>query len=367
MKKSNIRIRVIVQVCLIIVSFLLGGLFTLILLEIKPLGVNNRYNIVKDETQVYEKNSLAKSVDKIYNAVVAVEEYESGEINNTGTGFIYKVDDKYGYVLTNEHVLGAAKDIRLLMASNEEISAKVLGKDAYLDLAVLQIDKKYVSMVATIGSSEKMHLGDTVFTVGSPLGINYHGSVTSGILSGKDRMVSTSASNSVNNDWVMRVLQIDAPLNPGNSGGPLLNINGEVVGICSLKLVDDKIEGMGFAIPIEYAMSHVDSLEKGIKIKWPLLGIRMEEVTDSNLQTNGISLSDNIKEGVIVTNVTKGTGADKAGILKGDVITKINNRKIKDVAYLRYELYQYQSGNTIEVTLIRKGKTKTVKVTLTDS
>lgn len=339
----------------------------LLLLKIKPIEKNNRYSIVKDETQVYEKNSLAKSVDKIYNAVVAVEEYESGEINNTGTGFIYKVDDKYGYVLTNEHVLGAAKDIRLLMVSNEEISAKVLGKDAYLDLAVLQIDRKYVSMVATIGSSEKMHLGDTVFTVGSPLGINYHGSVTSGILSGKDRMVSTSASNSVNNDWVMRVLQIDAPLNPGNSGGPLLNINGEVVGICSLKLVDDKIEGMGFAIPIEYAMSHVDSLEKGIKIKWPLLGIRMEEVTDSNLQTNDISLSDNIKEGVIVTNVTKGTGADKAGILKGDVITKINNRKIKDVAYLRYELYQYQSGDTIEVTLIRKGKTKTVKVTLTDS
>ena len=123
---------------------------------------------------------------------------------------------------------------------------------------------------------------------------------------------------------------------------------------------------MGFAIPIEYAMSHVQSLEKGIKIKWPLLGIKMEDITDTNLQNNGISL-DSVKEGVIVTDVTKGTGADKGGIQKGDIIVKINDAKVKDIAYLRYELYQYQSGDTIKVTLIRKGTTKTVKVVLTES
>ena len=320
--KSSIKIKVIIQVCLIVVSFLLGGLFTLILFKLSPAGVSNSYSIIKDDTKVYEKGSLAKSVNKVYNAVVAVEAYDGREITSSGTGFVYKVDDKYGYILTNEHVLSNSKDIKVLLVSNDEVNVKVLGKDEYLDLAVLQIDKKYVTSVITVGSSEKMNLGDTVFTVGSPLGTNYRGSVSSGILSGKDRMVSTSVSKSSHNDWVMRVLQIDAPLNPGNSGGPLLNVNGEVVGICSLKLVDDKIEGMGFAIPIEYAMSHVKSLENGIKIKWPLLGIGMEEITDGNLQLNGISLDDNIKEGVIVTSVKKGTGAEKAGIQKGDVITK---------------------------------------------
>ena len=103
-----------------------------------------------------------------------------------------------------------------------------------------------------------MRLGDTVFTVGSPLGYNYRGSVTSGRLSGKDRMVSVSVGNSNSEDWVMRVLQTDAAINPGNSGGPLLNANGEVIGINSMKLVQEEIEGMGFAIPIEYAMSHID-------------------------------------------------------------------------------------------------------------
>lgn len=364
--KSSIRVKVIIQVFLIVVAFLLGGLFTLLLFKINPRGVTSSYNIIKDDTQVYEKGSLARAVKKVYDAVVAVENYENGEVVGTGTGFIYKVDDKYGYILTNEHVLGKAKSIKVVLTSNEEVTTKVLGKDGYLDLAVLQIDKKYVTTIASIGSSENMNLGDTVFTVGSPLGTNYRGSVTSGILSGKDRLVTTSVSDSDNYDWVMKVIQIDAPLNPGNSGGPLLNVNGEVVGICSLKLIDDKIEGMGFAIPIEYAMSHVESLENGVKIKWPLLGIGMEDVTDSNLQINNISL-DNIKEGVIVTNVKKNTGAEKAGIQKGDVIIKINDSDVKDIAYLKYELYQYQAGDTIEVTFIRNGKKKTVKVLLTDS
>lgn len=365
--KSSIRVKVIIQVFLIVIAFLLGGLFTLLLFKISPRGVTSSYNIIKDDTQVYEKGSLARAVKKVYDAVVAVENYENGEVAGTGTGFVYKVDDKYGYILTNEHVLGEAKSIKVVLTSNEEVNAKVLGKDGYLDLAILQIDKKYVTTIVSIGSSESMNLGDAVFTVGSPLGTNYRGSVTSGILSGKDRLVTTSVSDSDNYDWVMKVLQIDAPLNPGNSGGPLLNVNGEVVGICSLKLIDDKIEGMGFAIPIEYAMSHVESLEHGVKIKWPLLGIGMQEVTDSNLQTNNISLNNNIKEGVIVTDVKKNTGAEKAGIQKGDVIIKINDSNIKDIAYLKYELYQYQAGDTIEVTFIRNGRNKTVKVVLTDS
>ena len=163
----------------------------------------------------------------------------------------------------------------------------------------------------------------------------------------------------------MRVLQIDASINPGNSGGPLLNANGEVIGICSLKLVDDEIEGMGFAIPIEYAMSHATSLESGEKIQWPLLGISMTNVTDTtNIDRNGIKVDSSIKEGVVVISVADNTGAKAAGIKSGDIIIKINDNKVKDSAYLRYELYQYQAGDEINITLIRDGKEKVVKVKL---
>lgn len=360
------------QVSLIVFSFVIGGIVTFSLLKWTPivsevLGTSNTV-ITKNGTHVYEKSSLAASVEKIYDAVAVVQGYQRDQLTSTGTGFIYKTDDKYGYLLTNQHVISNMEKVTLIMTNDEEIEAKVLGGDEYLDLAVLRIDKSKVRQIATIGSSENMNLGDTIFTVGSPMGADYRGSVTSGILSGKDRMVSVSVSNSASNDWVMRVLQMDASINPGNSGGPLLNVNGEVIGICSMKLVDDEIEGMGFAIPIEYAMNHVDSLEKGNKIEWPMLGVSMANVTDAGtLYRNGILVNKNISEGVVIISTVEGTGAANAGLQKGDIITKINGEKVKDSAYLRYELYQHQAGDTIEITYIRDNKEKTTKVTLSKS
>ena len=254
------------------------------------------------------------------------------------------------------------------MSDDTETEATVLGGDEYLDLAVLRVDKSNVSMVANIGTSEDMKLGDTVFTVGTPMGEEYRGTVTSGILSGKDRMVSVSVSNSSSSDWIMRVLQFDASINPGNSGGPLLNANGEVIGICSLKLVDDEIEGMGFAIPIEYAMNHIESLENGEEIDWPVLGVSMINANDTTaLYRNGINVDRNITEGVVVVQAEKGSGAYDAGLTTGDVITKIDGKDVEDSAYLRYELYQHQAGDTIKITYIRNNKEHTVNVKLGSS
>lgn len=365
MKNNNIKI-----VFLIISSFLVGGLTTLAILRFTPIvtdiiGTGSSIVITKDETQVVEKGSLSASVKKIYDATYVVQSYDRDTLSSTGTAFVYKADEKYGYLLTNEHVVSKASKVKVINSKDEEIDAEVLGKDEYLDLAVLRINKKYVSLIANIGSSENMELGDTVFTVGSPLGYDYRGSVTSGVLSGKDRMVSTSVSNSSNTDWVMRVLQIDASINPGNSGGPLLNVNGEVIGVCSMKLVDDNIEGMGFAIPIEYAMNHVESLENGKKIKWPVLGVGMVNVTDTAGQArNNVKINTKLTEGVVIVSIKEKTAAAKSDLKVGDIITKINDRKIKDTAYLRYELYQHQSGDTIEVTYIRNNREHKTKVVL---
>lgn len=314
-----------------------------------------------EKISTYEKNSLASSIDKVKDSVMGVSCYQDGSITGTGTAFVYKKDSKYGYLLTNNHVIEDMEKITLMTSEEKEIEATLLGGDNYLDLAVLRIPSNEVLDVVELGSSENARVGDTIFTIGSAMGNNYLGSVTSGIISGKNRKVELQTSTYENADWVMNVMQVDASLNPGNSGGPLLNINGEVIGICSLKLVDQEIEGMGFAIPIELAMSHVDDLEAGKKIEWPVLGINM---TDINSSTKYTYETGNIKKGVIVTGVMKDSSAEKAGLKEGDIIIEIANKEIEDVANLRYQLYQHKKGDTIKITYIRKGNKDTANVKL---
>ena len=369
MKKNSISTAKLIII--VTFAFIIGGVTMVCLLRFGDqlsglIGTTNGTVITKNETQVYEKGSLAASVDKVYDAVVTIEGYKGGEAVNTGSGFIYKADNKYGYILTNQHVVADNQSIKIIFNdSTDEVDAEILGGDPYLDLAVVRIDKKYVKAIANLGTSEKMKLGDTVFAVGSPMGKDYKGSVTSGILSGKDRMVSVSLDSNSTNDWIMRVLQIDASINPGNSGGPLLNINGEVIGICSMKLVDAQIEGMGFAIPVEYAKNHIEALENNKKIEWPVLGIEMINVSDSiSLYRNNITIDNSIKEGVVIVGVSKGSAADKAGLEKGDVIIKVDDNKTSDSAYLRYQLYQHSAGEEMKVTVIRNGHEKTITVKL---
>lgn len=359
----------------IVFGIVVGSIIVISILKWTPLLSKLESSVSSDgsgiidtntkKNTVYEKSSLAASIENVYDSVVMVAAYKDGEEQSTGTGFIYKKDDNYGYVMTNQHVVSGADEIVLVLSNDEEISAEVLGGDEYLDLAVMRISKDKVPQVAELGTSEDMKIGDTVFTVGSPMGYEYRGTVTAGILSGKDRMVSVSLSNSSSSDWVMKVLQIDAAINPGNSGGPLLNASGKVVGINSMKLVQDEIEGMGFAIPIEIAKAHLIELEKGKKIEWPLLGISMANVSDTNLlYRNGIIIDKNINEGVVVVEISENSGASKSDLKPGDVIVELNGEKVKDSAYLRYELYKNKPGDTIDITYIRDGKEKTTKVEL---
>lgn len=365
MEKNKEQIKLI---GLIIFSFIVGALTIIIILKWTPLMgqiIPTDNLITRNDTQVYEKTSLAPAVEKVYDATMVVQAFSNGQYISTGTGFVYKTDDKYGYLLTNQHVVKGSDEVKLVTSTGKEIEGKLLGGDEYLDLAVVQIKKEDVTQVSNIGSSEKMHLGDTIFTVGAPLGEQYRGTVTAGILSGKDRMVSVNISSSVSSDWIMRVLQIDASINPGNSGGPVLNVNGEVIGVSSLKLVDDDIEGMGFAIPIEYAMNHIEDLEAGKKIEWPLLGISMVNVTDAaSAAANGLKVPEKVTSGVIVADISADGAADKSDLKKGDVIIALNDKEVEDTAYLRYELYQHKAGDKIEVTYIRDGKEHKTKLTL---
>ena len=318
-----------------------------------------------NSTVIMENGSLSASVEKTFNSTVMVKTFNNSKTKGSGSGFIYKIDGDNAYIITNHHVIDGGNKWSIINSDDEEIEGTVLGSDEYLDIAVIKTKKKGNMTVANILPSDKsVNLGDTVFTIGAPVGYEYRGTVTRGTLSGKNRMIEVSVAST--NDFVMRVLQIDAAINPGNSGGPIVNIKGEVIGITSLKLVRDEIEGMGFAIPIEYAMEYVDMLEKGKEIERPYIGISMLNVTDTyRLYQLGITLDKDIKEGVVVTNVGKGSGADKAGLSAGDIITYINGSKITNAAYLKYELFKAKVGDTVEIRALRNGKEKTFKVTLT--
>lgn len=363
----------IVSILTLAVAFILGGAFSYYVViqpnqgaesDHKLSGSSNNGVLQCANDITVNEASIAPAVGKIYDAVVMLENYQKDKLAGTGSGFVYKTDENYAYIMTNHHVISGASKVVVVMSNDDEVEGTVLGSDQYLDLAVVAIKKESAIQVAKIGSSEQVSLGDTVFTVGAPLGYEYRGSVTKGTLSGKNRMVSVSVAS--NDDWIMSVLQVDAAINPGNSGGPLLNINGEVIGINSLKLVKEEVEGMGFAIPIEDALQYVSILEAGKKIERPLIGITMANVTDTYLlYQNGIRLDSDVSEGVVVIGTSNGSGAALAGLKKGDVITKLEDKPVKNAAYLKYELYKHNPGDKVRITYIRNGSEETASVSLT--
>ena len=163
----------------------------------------------------------------------------------------------------------------------------------------------------------------------------------------------------------MKVLQIDAAINPGNSGGPLLNLSGEVIGVNSLKLVEDQIEGMGFAIPIEDAINYAQTLESGNTVERPFVGISMLDITDQYyLWQNGITVPDSVEAGVAILEVVEGSGASAAGLQKGDIIISLNSVKITSLANFRYELYKNKIGDKIQIEYLRDGKVNKTEITL---
>ena len=342
----------IVNYVVILLAFILGAsgmyYFTLQNSNGTVSSVNKNVTITSDD-------SINESIQKIYDSVVVVNNYRNGRLAGYGSGFVYKKDDKYGYIMTNNHVIEGATEIKITLSNGDDVNAKVLGTDSYMDVAVVSIDVDDVKAIAEIGESTKSKIGDTVFTVGTPVSPDYAGTVTKGIISGENREITITNNGT---SYMMEAVQIDASINPGNSGGPLVNINGEVIGVNSVKLVESSIEGMGFAIPIEVAMSQVSKLEKGEVIERPLIGV-------STYDTTNTLLTSNTDGGIVVGSVQSGSDADAAGIEQGDVITKFDGKKVKSSAHLKFLLYKHNIGDSIKLTVVRDGKEKELTLKLT--
>lgn len=332
--------------------FLLGMFFSFCLVF---LGYN-----LNDRDESFSSENLSEGIGNVYDSVVYIENYVDSKLSNSGTGFIYKKSDGKAYILTNYHVVSDSTSLKVTLSDDSRSSAKYLGGDKYLDIACISIDDKYVKGVAKMVSSSTATVGDTLFTVGSPLGDDYKGTVTRGVLSGKDRMVVAS------NDYVMKVLQTDAAMNPGNSGGPLCNSRGEVIGINSMKLVKNEIEGMAFAISVDDVIGHLDEFEKGEGIVRPYLGVSIFNLSDKEyFSSNKVAkgLDTNLDEGVVVVDV-ENNSPSFGKLNSGDIIVKVDGKSVSEVAYFRYEVYKHSIGDKIRITVERGGVFKDVYLTL---
>lgn len=354
----------IVTIISVILSFFAGIIAMYLVIHFFPNEAGRTVFRDTKNVTITEKDSISESVDKLYNAVVVVQTSNSNKQIGSGTGFVYKMDNKNGYIITNNHVVADGNSFNIIFSNGKSTKATLLGSDVYSDIAVLSVSKDFVTGVASIGKSSDIKVGDTVFTIGAPISDEYNGTVTKGIISGKDRMVSVTLNNQVG-DYMMNVIQTDAAINPGNSGGPLANINGEVIGINSLKLVQQEIEGIGFAIPIDEAMAFVEKLEKKEKIVRPMLGVTLINTTESyELYLSGVIVPENSPEGVVIGSVTDDSPAKKAGLEKGDIITKMDNVTINSRAKLRYQLYKHSVGDKASIVYYRDGKEQKTTIEL---
>lgn len=285
-----------------------------------------------------------------------------GNQAGTGSGIVYQVQNGHTYIVTNEHVVNQAHEIEVVFNNEEQtrISATLVGKDVYTDIAVLRIENFEADVVATFGQTEDLRLGQTVIAIGNPLGLEFAGSATMGVVSGHNRNVSIPilSTNGQMQNWSMTVLQTDTAINPGNSGGALINLAGEVVGINSMKVAQSAVEGMSFSIPTYIALPIIQDLENYGQVTRPLLGVSLVNLVmiPGHVRAE-INLPDEVSAGVFVNDVVPDSLAVALGIEPGDVLTHIGEVKVSDGSVFRQTLFTYRDGDDITLTIIRNGKT----------
>ncbi len=279
--------------------------------------------------------------------LVATPFGESGTMPAAGSGFIITAD---GYVVTNHHVVAGAQQITVVLDSGDSYKARVVGSDSINDLAVLKIDGQNLPTVI-LGSSADLEVGELAVAIGNPLG-ELSGTVTAGIISALDRAVNIDGQT-------MDLLQTDAAINSGNSGGALFNSFGEVIGINSAKNMGTGIEGLGFAIPIDHAKPIIESLiQNGSTLGKPRIGLYTQDITEE------MSVQYDLPVGVYIAQVEPGSPADLAKLQRGDVIIAMDGQETLTTESINQVKNQMKPGDTIELTLVRDGQQLTVMVTL---
>jgi serine protease Do len=374
-----------------ITSAVIGGMVVLLMLP--TLSKSGYISMVQPNTANAATNPAAKlfaqpisvdvntatvqAVEKVENAVVGVinirriknwfdneESVRQGE----GSGVIFQKKNGKAHIITNYHVIQNAEKVEVALPSGDKVDAKIIGADMFTDLAVLEIDGAKVTTVAELGDSDALKVGEPAIAIGNPLGLKFSRTVTQGIISSLDRSMPMDFDEDGQDDWELDVLQTDAAINPGNSGGALVNIHGQVIGINTLKIAREGVEGLGFAIPINDVKKIVEQLMQYGELKRAYIGVQPYDLVNVPRYhwKETLHLPNDVKAGVVVMNeVDKFSPAGKAGLRQYDVIVKLDGQEITSGAQLRkYLTLNKKPGETVEVTFYRDGFKKTVKVQL---
>jgi len=364
-KRKNNNIALVIVLAVIggmiggvLVSFLIGG--TTNATE-NPIAGTVANSIKKYEIE--QTNSPIVAVaDAVSKSVVGIKVKYSAEVfrgfsteaEGEGSGIIY---NKEGYIVTNHHVIQEAATnttakIEVVLSGAEEwIPATLIGYDKITDLAVIKIEKEGLK-AATFGKSKDLKVGEIVAAIGNPLGSEFAGTVTSGVISALNRSIVTDGRT-------YKLIQTDAAINTGNSGGALANTKGEVIGINTVKIVATGVEGIGFAIPSDEAVPIIEELIKNKKIARPSIGIMGMNITDSMISTY-----KNLELGIYVSEVIAKGPAEKAGVKAGDIIVKAQDKEITTMDELNNLKYSYKIGDKFKLTIKREGKEVNLEVVL---
>lgn len=346
---------------LVVIVALLSGFcgsgLTYIMMKKDNVGVATQTENIANENAVADfKNSQPMTTQQAFNkvapAVVIVSTkglmengFTSQEVEGIGSGFIINED---GDILTNYHVVEGAQEVTVTLSTGKEVKAKVVNYDQTQDIAMIRLEGDVkVPAVAELGNSDTVKPGEEVIAIGTPLSKDFAQTVTKGVVSAVGRTVTTDNGKQVN------LIQTDAAINQGNSGGPLVNAQGQVIGINTLKLAGGA-EGIGFAIPINEVKSKLDVLSKPILT----LGVKVREINEQ------LSKKYDLPEGIYVVEVVSFSPAEKAGIKSGDVITYFDGKRVKTLEELNKIKNTKNAGDKVSVKVVRDGKTKTLELTL---
>ena len=299
---------------------------------------------------VTENGSLIEAIDKVKPATVTVLNFVGSGRSGSGSGVII---DESGYIITNHHVIQGTRRLEVILSHGGRVSAQLVGSSPAFDLAVLKINRRDVPAVAGFGDSAALRQGERVAAIGSALG-DFRNTVTSGVLSAHNRDLGNQSG----------LLQTDTPINHGNSGGPLINLNGEVIGINVMVLRGsargDVAEGLGFSIPSNTARMVAKQLIETGRVEVPFLGVQPRTLNPQLSLENGLT----VVTGSYIEAVVPNTAAAQSGIKQGDVILAVNGQAVDDAHPLRQLLLQHNVGDDIDLTIIRGADQFSLTVTL---
>ncbi|MCI2773466.1 S1C family serine protease [Staphylococcus petrasii] len=361
------------------IKIVIAIIILLLILILSSIFSHSKHNQNINQSEINDKkytttmkiaNNAVKSVVTVESNTpknTSVQKTNINSDNELGSGVVYKTVDDTIFILTNTHIIDKRDNIKITYDDNKTAQAKLVGKDKWSDIAVLKVKLKDSNIKTLhIGNSNHLVVGESILAIGNPLGNDFKNTVSKGIISGINRLVPVDFDKDNNNDELIKAFQIDAPVNPGNSGGAIIDKNGDLIGVVSLKINMPSIEGMGFAIPINEAQSIANELEKHGKIEYPNTGIAIENVTELNSYERTIyKIPNEINQGIIVKKLKDGGLGEKSGLKTGDVIVELDSKTLKDNLQYRQILFEHrQDLKTLSAKIFRDGKSQEIKIKL---